>query len=409
MISTGNNLLENIDERIHLAKREARELFKEVEFVRNKTQDSNLLSLSHRISNIPRNYTKLHLYNTLKGHRNKIAKIRWHMDSTRLLSASQDGFMIIWDAVSGLKKQAVNLENQWVLTCDYSPSGRLVASAGLDNACTIYKVKSDSSGIINDQNAYEMYGNIQQSVQSIFKGHRAYVSDCKFVNDASILTSSGDLTCALWDITKGKKARDFIDHISDVLCLSEFPTYIKTDSPLFLSGSSDGYVKAWDVRTQSPTQSFFISNSDVNCTKVFADGYSFIVGSDDGMLRWFDLRSDCDIAVYSLQSQFHNSDSSSKTYRNDYSPTDQVSSNSLSASSTLDSPGVLSVDFSRSGRLIYACYSEFGCLIWDSLKNEIIGSVGNEHLNKINQVAVSPDGIGLATASWDATIKVWAA
>ena len=54
------------------------------------------------------NSCNLTLYNTLRGHQNKIAKLCWSSDSSKILSASQDGFMIIWDAVTGFKNMLFN-------------------------------------------------------------------------------------------------------------------------------------------------------------------------------------------------------------------------------------------------------------------------------------------------------------
>lgn len=477
-----------VNKQIEQAKAKAKKLYEEIVTVKQKIQDSTLQSNSVNVSTIPQNSCKLKLYNTLTGHLNKVAKICWNTESSRILSASQDGFMIIWDAVTGFKKQAIQLDNPWVLTCSLSPNEKMVASAGLDNACTIFKIKADTSnnpvqqtnkreGVLT--NSFPMQAGFYQSVQSIFKGHTAYISDCEFIGNNSIVTASGDMTCSLWDVTKGSKSRDFIDHVGDVLCLAIFPKDILLDN-LFISGSSDGYVKVWDLRQATPTQSFSISNSDVNCAKIFPDGNAFAIGSDDGLVRLFDLRSDCGLANYSLQLALINSQTALEGLPQLHLPTRELSdvaankivtkasgttdkANTLATStsntntstnisnntntnnnnnnnnnqqaqnceneslrggifskstnsdrasinsraSVLENQGVFSLDFGKSGRFLYACYSEYGCVVWDTLKNDVIGTLGNDHLNKISNVSVSPDGIGLATGSWDATIKVW--
>ncbi|KAI5954073.1 STE4 [Candida margitis] len=434
-----------LSKQIEVAKEKAKLLYDEIINVKRHTQDTNLQRVSANVLTIPRDSWKLRLYNTLRGHQNKVAKLCWNAESTKILSASQDGYMIIWDAITGFKKQAIQLDNTWVLTCSMSPNENLVASAGLDNNCTIYKIKSDTSNnpvqMRQQQqfrsNIFPLQTGFSQSVQSIFKSHTAYISECEFIGNNSIVTASGDMTCMLWDITKGFKSRDFIDHVGDVLCLTVFPPNILSDN-LFISGSSDGYAKVWDLRSQTPTQSFSISNSDVNCVRVFPDGNTFAVGSDDGQIRLIDLRSDCEVAHYSLISEIRNMQGLNetgmgsqllspatpferKTYSlgNSYTmltPSSApinatlASSDGLSISSrnsTLENSGVFSLDFGKSGRLLYSCYSDYGCVVWDTLKNEIIGTLGNEHLNKINKVAVSPDGVALATGSWDATVKVW--
>lgn len=415
-MSSTTNILQ---QKIQLARQEARLLYNEVETVRKTIQDTSLAQVSKLVIKIPpNNYLKL--YNTLKGHQDKIACIRWSRDSNYILSACQDGFMIIWDPVTGLKRQAVSLENPWVLTCAYSPNGSLVASGGLDNACTVYQVNRDApeDGPYADYNGadtFPMMGMFRHKTQTILKSHTAYISDCDFINDVNLVTASGDMTCCLWDVTRLVKIRDFVDHLGDVLCISTNPNISLTTSNLFVSGSSDGYVKLWDLRQKAPAQNFFVANSDVNCVKQFNDNNSFIAGSDDGLVRFFDLRADCEINRYSLKAYFQAKNTASQTYLGHNTNSLLMNSSSsttsdLSLQSTYDTPGVISVEFSKSGRFIYSCYANYGCIVWDSLRNEIIGSIGSgaeSHSNIINQVKVSPDGIGLCTASWDSTIKVW--
>lgn len=396
----------DIQTRIGGARQETKALYKEVEEVRTRIQDTVLFKLTGKIEPLLADLFELKLYNTLKGHQSKIAQIRWHSDSRHILSASQDGYMIIWDTVSGFKKKAIPLENQWVLTCAISPNGEHVASGGLDNTLTVYNVSSR-------YNPSGEEGVYQNSIRSIFKGHKAYISDCDFISNDKLITSSGDMTCSMWDMGKGSKVRDFIDHLGDVLAISKFTKTVHEDSPIFISGSSDGFAKIWDYRCQFAVQNFQVSNSDVNCIKVFPTNHSFMTGSDDGIIRLFDLRSDCELGNYSLSSNLHRLDahyykqSLSGSYPG--SPSDQASK-ADSVNSNYDSPGVTSLDFSKSGRLIYSCYSDYGCIIWDTLKGDIVGTLGLAgHLNKVNQVSSSPDGIGICTASWDQTIKVWSA
>lgn len=400
--------IERLQKGIFTARQEARRLYSKLEHVREETQNTTLSKVSKDIPSLPKNYCNLKLYNTLRGHLNKVSKIAWGNDSTTLLSACQDGYMILWDSVTGLKKQAITLENQWVLTCSLSPNGNLTASGGLDNACTIYKIKPDIYDDVTDERGYEMATNFFQSTETVLKGHTAYISDCEFLTNNILITASGDMTCAMWDVQKVRKVRDFVDHLGDVLCLSKFPQ-ISNTGPLFLSGSCDAYVKVWDTRAKSSVQNFFISHSDINTIKTFPEGYNFITGSDDGIIRMFDLRSDCQLECFSLDSQFTSLQHSTSIIPNipflnsnhkNYKKAEQIYK-------SIDNPGILSVDFSLSGRLIYSCYSDFGCVIWDTLKNDVVGSIGNEHVNKISQVSISPDGMGVATSSWDSTIKIW--
>ena len=45
--------------------------------------------------------------------------------------------------------------------------------------------------------------------------HTGYLSCCRFIDDRQMITSSGDMTCAIWDIETGKRV---------VQCLGKPPT-----------------------------------------------------------------------------------------------------------------------------------------------------------------------------------------
>ncbi|CCD24966.1 G protein subunit beta NDAI_0E01500 [Naumovozyma dairenensis CBS 421] len=395
-------LEDEIQQKIDQARNETKHLYTQVNKIKSKIQDADLFQISQQIEPLIKPHINLKPTLTLRGHNNKISQFKWSLNSKSILSSSQDGFMLIWDSATGLKQNAIPLDSQWVLSCAISPSGKLVASGGLNNNCTIYRVSKEN--------------RVQQNVVSIFKGHTCYISDIEFWDNSHVITSSGDMTCALWNIPKAKRLREYSDHLGDVLALAMPSRQGATetdgesnDSSIFASCGSDGYTYIWDTRSPSAVQKFFVSDSDVTSIKFFKDGNSIITGSDDGIINMFDLRSDCSIASYSLQQGMqkelkHPTYTSATMEYSKYSPQSPFA-NSIT-SSYLDNQGVVSLDFSGSGRLMYACYTDIGCVIWDLLKGEIVGKLDG-HSDRISGVETSPDGLAVCTASWDSTMKIW--
>lgn len=148
---------------------------------------------------------------TLKGHLAKVYAMHWSADKRHLVSASQDGKLIVWDAYTTNKVYAVPLRSSWVMTCAYSPSGQFVACGGLDNTCSIYNLKGGNGG-----NAGNPLGQIVK-VSRELSAHTGYLSCCRFISDRQIVTSSGDMTCMLWDVETGARVREFQDHTGDVM------------------------------------------------------------------------------------------------------------------------------------------------------------------------------------------------
>lgn len=390
-MSTKTMTHETISGKLAVARQNAQILYSELQKAYEALQDASLLDMLAQVAPVPpKRYLKL--YNTLKGHRDKIAQVKWDQSSRRIVSACQDGFMIIWDAVTGLKLQAIPLESSWVLCCAYSPSGRLVALAGLDNKCSIYKVNIPEPGapITSQPGSIELL-ELSKPYRAGPGAHAAYVSACEFIEENKILTASGDMTIALWDTQRGIRSHEFLGHSADVLLMLARPF-----QQTFLSSGADGLVKVWDLREKGPVMSCNILKTDVNDIADFHDGHSFVAGADDGVCKLFDLRSECELASFELLAQF-------SLAKNTTTITTPLMSH-------FDTPGVVSLDLSRSKRILYACYADYGCIAWDTLKNSIIETIGvgsGSHNGRISQVAVSPDGEGMATASWDSLIKIW--
>ena len=52
----------------------------------------------------------------------------------------KDGKLIVWDAFTTNKENAVTMPTTWVMACAYGPSGNVVACGGLDNKVSIGKI-----------------------------------------------------------------------------------------------------------------------------------------------------------------------------------------------------------------------------------------------------------------------------
>ena len=161
---------------------------------------------------------------TLKGHFGKVYAMHWSGNGTDLVSASQDGKLIVWEAMANIKTQAIPLRSSWVMTCAFEQSkGNLVACGGLDNLCSIYQ--------LNQPQVMRSYRELA--------AHDGYLSCCRFLNEQQIITASGDSTLMLWDIELGQSKQTFSDHEGDVMSVAILPT---VDANMFVSGSCDRYV-----------------------------------------------------------------------------------------------------------------------------------------------------------------------
>ena len=194
---------------------------------------------------------------TLKGHFGKVYAMHWAGDSQTLVSASQDGKLIIWNAYTTNKVQAIPLRSSWVMTCAFEQSkGNLIACGGLDNVCSIYNIQTQTQ-------------NARASKELV--AHDGYLSCCRFVDEGHVLTSSGDSSCIYWDVTSGDVLKTFTDHTGDVMSVAISPE----NSNIFVSGSVDTTAKIWDLRIGKCVQTHTGHEQDINSVAFFPDGHAF--------------------------------------------------------------------------------------------------------------------------------------
>lgn len=350
------------DQRLKDIKAEVADLKSQIDEVRKKKVDKSMGEIVAENGPLRqlRKPPSIKLRRTLKGHFGKVYSMHWAGDSESLLSASQDGKLIVWNAKTNMKTHAISLRSSWVMTCAFEQNkGRLIACGGLDNICSIYNLSASDVG----------HGS--RATQEL-SAHDGYLSCCRFIDDKQILTSSGDSSCIQWDVEKGEVLKTFSDHTADVMSLCVSPT----NSNIFVSGSVDTTARVWDIRSGKNVQTLVGHDADVNSVHFFPDGHAFGTGSDDSTCRIFDMRCYGEVNKFEL-------------------PGVQC--------------GITSVSFSKSGRLLFAGYDDFNVHAWDTLSaGQHAFQLPTPHENRVSCLGVNPKGDALCTGSWDTYLKIWA-
>lgn len=312
---------------------------------------------------------------TLKGHFGKITALHWGGDSRSLVSASQDGNLLFWNAVTSNKLKSITLKSSYVMSVGMEQSkGNMIACGGLDNLCTIYNMSAGSSN-----------GNFTEPTTAAHEmaSHDGFLSCCRFIDEQNIITSSGDSSCIRWDIPTGRVLETFREHEETAMFLSLKPN----DPNIFASCSVDRTAKVWDVRTpQKSTMTFTGHLGDLNSIDFMpCDGNTFATCSNDGTARVWDMRSYQEVARFGTLVE-----------PDPFDP----------------NPGYTGIAFSRSGRLLFASHCDASVLTYDILsagKTDAPAFTFNDaHENYVSCLGVSPDGAALCTGSWDCNLKVWA-
>eukprot|EP01084_Bolivina_argentea_P239320 402272_1 len=317
------------------------------------------------------------------GHFDKIYSLSWDSsnngNSNKLLSASKDGHLIIWNIETNKKELVIPLETAGTVSCAYSPDGTYICSGGMDNTISIFNVENSIG--------WEVKAAILE-----LKEHNGFISSIKCIqnNSSQLLTSSGDRSVKLWDIEKQKSLCTYINHTQDVECID-----INIEKTLFVSGSVDNMIYVQDYRMNNNKDSdasdeknnstklrFKGHDSDVNAVKWFPDNNAFLSGSEDSTVKLWDLRS---------MQQLNE-------YRDRHKSPDDLS--------------VTSIDCSKSGYYVIAGFDESPCcMIWNVMTSRMELNDDRQkqlvHPSRVSCLQVSPKGNSIATGSWDTIVRQW--
>lgn len=330
-----------------------------VESYEDKKQPLNTETSKRGVSNNIKG--SIRVRRQLRGHYGKIYALQWaEKKNNYMVSASQDGKLIIWNAFTNAKLHAIPLRSSWVMTCAFTPSGNYVASGGLDNLISVFKIPG-----LDDPESLETKTSCELAK------HEGYLSCCRFIDDKTLFSSSGDSTCIMWDMEKQLPQHTFTGHKQDVMSLC-----VDTQSHTFVTGSCDKTSILWDYRTQKSVMTFPGHTADVNSVDFFPGCKAFASGSDDSTLRLFDIRACAQLQIYG---------------QGDLS----------------EGTSVTSVAFSKSGGSLFSGSDENICHVWDTASSKLADEL-KDHENRVTCLGLSPAGDALCTGSWDTYIRVYA-
>ncbi|WP_437493863.1 pentapeptide repeat-containing protein [Sorangium sp. So ce1014] len=168
------------------------------------------------------------MLHVLQGHRNSVTSVAFSPEGQIVASGAKDSSLRLWEAASGQTSLALQGHGAAVLSVAFNPDGRTLALGASDRSVQIWDVAS---------------GRALQ----LLKGNREPVRTVAFSRDGNALASGGDDgSIRSWETVWGQVVLTLPDLKNRVRGIA-----FSHDGRTLASASSDGVLRLWDVRTGS--------------------------------------------------------------------------------------------------------------------------------------------------------------
>lgn len=352
------------------------------------------------------------LLHTLSGHSDEVRAVAFNPCSAvlpesaalhrsqppcLLASASYDGTVRLWNAVTGRCVRVLTGHSDWVWSVAFSPDGRLLASGSSDATVKLWDVKTGRCG------------------QTLL-GHWQPIRAVAFSpNGRTLASGSGDRTVRLWDYRTGNTLRVLTGHSSWISSLAFSP-----DTGVLASGSEDQSVRLWDSQTHRCLKTLQGYSNGIWSVAFSPDGTRIASGSQDRLVRLWHAQTGEPLGslsghtswvwsvAFSPSEDLLASSSEDRTIRLWHWPTRRWLC-------TLDGhdDAVLAVSFSpvcgatsAAGQTLFSASLDGTIRVWDVVSGHC-RQVWREHSGGVWCLALSRDGQYLVSGSQDQTLKLW--
>jgi WD40 repeat protein len=239
----------------------------------------------------------------LIGHKKKITDISWSPNDSLIVTASEDGKIILWNTKNGnLIKTLFQSQSKVISGIDWSTNGKYIAISASDTVIKIWNIVDDI--LLTELKAPVKVGLIHFSIDdsllvgclengnicvwSLSDVNPKFIIQTGYSNIAAVdfnpvytnlVTAHSDGKILLWDYATGKEIKEITQLPNQVLSLSFSPN----GNNLAVSGT-DNKIKIYDVATNENVLTLF----DVNFPILAVDWLSnkrFIASSLQNLIK----------------------------------------------------------------------------------------------------------------------------
>ncbi|XRB14264.1 EF-hand domain-containing protein [Pseudoscourfieldia marina] len=372
------------------------------------------------------------ILNNMKGHSGVVTSASYSADGTRIVSASEDGTVRVWDATTGACLSVLEGHSDAVKSASYSSDGTRIVSASRDNTVRVWDATTGACISVLEGHSGDVFSasysadgtrivsaSADKSVRvwdamtgaciSVMKGHFGYVYSASYSADGTrIVSTSEDKTVRVWDAKSGACLSVLEGHSGRVYSAS-----YSADGTRIVSASQDETVRVWDATTGACISVLEGHSNKVNSASYSADGTRIVSASHDGTVRVWDATTGACLSELEGHSWYVTSASYSADGTRIVSASDDETVRVWDATtgaclSVLEghSAEVTSASYSADGMRIVSASDDETVRVWDATTGACLSVLeGNSWY--VTSASYSADGTRIVSASEDGTVRVW--
>jgi WD40 repeat protein len=285
-----------------------------------------------------------------------------HSGSSGMIAAGYFNSTVqVWNTQSSDPLELKGHEN-WITAVAWSPTGPLLASAGLDKKIILWQLPTKKPTRVIEGAAAPAPGQ-----PPVVDKHTDWIRALAFSTDGKLLVSAGDdKSILVWNVESGTFARRLEGSTEWVMCLAVSP-----DGKHVAAAGFDRTIRIWDVSSGTKVGEFPANHQIVIALAWSPDGKIIVSGGQDKKIRVWDATAGTELRVIDGH-------------------TDQV----------------FAVAIHPNGRWLASCSADKSVRLWNLADGKEAKSLTG-HTNWVYSLTFTSDGTSLATASADETVRLW--
>jgi WD40 repeat protein len=315
-------------------------------------------------------------------------------DGKSLASASHDGTVRLWDAITGAEKRSADVHGSLVYGLVFTKDGAGVVSGSWDKSAKLLSVKDleekrvfasaqdrpdlkfpllgaacspDGTllAVCGEEKVIKLVDAKTGQILRALEGHEDMVARVAFAPDGKTLASAGfDGTILLWSVATGKVVGTLKGHMNWVFAIA-----FSADGKLLASGGYDRTVRLWDPVKCVPLATLGKHRGGVRGVAFSRDGQWVASGGSDKIVKvWSVAKRE---AVHTFKGH---------------------------------DDAVRAVSFSPDGRYLASGGEDNVVRLWDLVTGK--GGANNRLNDVVRDLCFSPRGNSLAAACQDGTLRI---